>query len=185
MFSFKFSGLLASLLIFMACGDGRKPGDAFDLPGFFKSQTDSLKAKGSGVHKIISENGKSSTVVLDSPDFSKELMPFTGINLNLPAHVGKFLTDTVRSDENLSYSLVYSALDASVNLRYVMVDFDSLGRPHRVSIRQGTVNDLYQSSESLNFTVGESYSVERKQTAIPSGNGDFSVYARFVENKRP
>ena len=150
----------------------------FDIEKYFTSQAERLDSIKPEVTKIISSDGKEEMKKTRDIKWKNELLVFSECNLNKPAWRGKFLVDTIMGE--MDYSVVYTALDTTIQVQFAMINIDGKGNVTRLRLKVQTKNNLYSSIQNLSYTPLESYSVESEQHVFLSGIKKDAVFATFA-----
>jgi hypothetical protein len=134
----------------------------FDLAGYITAETERLTAAKTRVEKTITLNGETETQQLDAINFNNDLRLFREADINKPAWVDKYETQT----ETLSGShkvTTYLTRDSSLIVHRLMVEED-LGVTTRVEIDRKTGTVLSDGKHQLVYDPARGYSVTTQQT---------------------
>lgn len=133
----------------------------FDLAGYIAAETDRLTSAKTRVEKTITLNGETETKELDAINFANDLRLFREADINKPAWVDKYETQT----EMLSGShkvTTYLAKDSSLIVRRLMVEED-LGVTTKIEVDRKTGTVLSEGEHKLVYNPARGYSVKTQQ----------------------
>jgi hypothetical protein len=120
----------------------------FNIEQYFISEAELLNAQSTGIIKEIYKNELSETVIIESPDWKKELQPFLQIKLNKPAQVNSFSVDSTKNNEQLTVE--YSAKETNEDLRKLRIFFTGSTQDSIIAIRS-TSNIYYKYEDTITY----------------------------------
>jgi hypothetical protein len=151
--------LFILLCLASACQDKTKPtqqGAFHYLSLYFESEIQTLKKSQRSLTKNLFHNGKNETIRVASPDWEKELSPFTESVSSQPRQVQAFDTDSILTGP--SKIVRYTALDVSATIKSLSVYFTGT-TPDSVIIIKLVSNSYYASSDTLKYFGGGNYRI--------------------------
>lgn len=112
----------------MACStpEVNRQEKAFDLPAYFKLETERLQSKQLMVQKTVSVNGKQAVYSSDSVRWEQEFALPASLDLNKPAWIGKYRTE--RSTVDGITVLRYIPIVENIPLQLAEVRLDGSGK---------------------------------------------------------
>lgn len=134
----------------------------FDLSGYISQEVERLEAAKTKVEKTITLNGVVETKQLDDINFSNDLRLFREADINRPAWLEKYTTET----QTLSGShtiTTYTAQDSNLIVRQLMVEED-LGVTIKIEIDRKTGTVLSDGQHHLIYEPAKGYRVKTQQT---------------------
>ena len=145
----------------------------YDLAAFIEAEAERLSGAPLTVEKTITLNGNTETQELTDLNYADDLKLFAGADINKPAWVDKYSTET----EQLSgrHEIIrYVALDSSLTTRLLEVERDR-GETRRVHIVRKTGTVLSSGGSELTYEPASGYSVLTKQDNRFGDDVDASV----------
>ena len=133
----------------------------YDLAGYITAETERLTSGKIRVEKTITLNGTTETKELDAINFANDLRLFREADINKPAWIDKYETQT----ETLSGShkiTTYLAKDSSLIVHRLMVEED-LGVTTKIEIDRKTGTVLSDGKHQLIYDPARGYSVTTQQ----------------------
>jgi hypothetical protein len=144
----------------------------FDLKEFFKADSARLARLNPTITKTVSHNGDSQTKKLKITNWGQEFNLFTSSDINKPAW-----KDSYSVQENTD-SLVYQAKFPELKTRRIVIR-KSNGKVASVYILNNIHNIIYTTTETLNYTPGQSYLIEKQQKVKVMGENDYLIKGVF------
>ncbi len=140
----------------------------FDVPSFFQKEIALLNSTKPKIKKTVLKDSISETKELVIADWNKELTSFLAVDLNKAAYRGTFQKDS--TGNTVVYTFTDSTIDLS-SLKIVYVDHI----PTEFTIKKSTQNLLYNTSESLEYIKGKSYSIDKLQSVYMLGSQHYKI----------
>lgn len=152
--------------LFAACAPEATAGELdtspfFDLADYITTETERLTNDKVRVEKTITLNGTTETKELDAINFANDLRLFREADINKPAWLDKYETQT----ETLSGShkiTTYLAKDSSLIVRRLMIEED-VGVTTKIEIDRKTGTVLSDGKHQLVYDPSRGYSVTTQQ----------------------
>lgn len=187
---FKFFSLLPAfcfLLFLTACqttvSDKKMPKAFFDASDFFNAEIIRLDSLKPAVIKTVTVNDKSETKELATLNYTEELAPFVQSDINKPAWLDWYRTDTMRNEDTVSKYLhthiLYTALKTSLKTKKFLVHLDSLKQPIAIDILNSDDNAIAGAQHELHYDKRSGFSINNKQHLALSKDSDVKVVVIF------
>jgi len=138
----------------------------FDIPQFFKEEVQKLQTLNPTVTKTVSNDKSSESKEIKISNWEKELAQFSTIDIN------KSGTELLK--ESNRDTLIYSTPNDSKTKITVKVIFNQ-NLPAEISIYKKTQNLLFVNEETMNYNVGNSYILYKKQYVKGMGNNRYLI----------
>jgi len=138
----------------------------FDIPQFFKEEVQKLQTLNPTVTKTVSNDKSSESKEIKISNWEKELAQFSTIDIN------KSGTEFLK--ESNGDTLIYSTPTDSKTKITVKVIFNQK-LPVEISIYKKTQNLLFVNEETMNYNVGNSYILDKKQYVKGMGNNRYLI----------
>ncbi|TFF30365.1 hypothetical protein [Mucilaginibacter psychrotolerans] len=171
-----FTGGVLLLCSWFACKPEIKETGAklkyFDLKEFFKADSARLAKLNPTITKTVSHNGDSQTKKLKIASWGQEFDLFTSSDINKPAWKDSY------SVKESADSLIYRAKFPELKTRRIVIR-KSNGKVVSVYILNNIHNILYNTTETLNYTPGQFYSIEKQQKVKVMGENDYLIKGVF------
>lgn len=165
--------LLLISLSLTFCTQGPTPDNSskvyFDLKSFFKKEADDLQHKNPVIKKTITKNELTETKELGIRNWVNELELFSASDINKSAW--KDLYEV----KNLGKSIQYIARDGKLRTQKILINRALSGEVKHIFILNQVANNLYSSSEELNYYPDSLYSIRKKQHILLIGDNDYSI----------
>ncbi len=139
----------------MACNtEGTRPAGSpahKDLKSYFTAEAAAMGKSGLELHKTVSLNGRRDSLnqPADTLALQHLLKPFLDADINRPSLRDAYRTDTVKDLFSGSSSIMYAALDKSVNPQQIILNMDDKGEIASVNISKRTRNLVYEYQQNL------------------------------------
>lgn len=143
--------LIIAIGILCSCSQGKKSPTVklfFDIPAYFNGEAAILNAMHAGISKTLIKDSTTEIIKNQKVQWIDELAAFTQTDLNKPALIHSFITDTVQYENHLL--ITYQAKEASSNLKLVKL-FMTSGVPDSIIIYNQLSNLYYESKETLSY----------------------------------
>jgi len=155
---------LVCIFLLTSCSRQQSPeitsGEYFSLRKFFESESAKLQSSGTGIKKIITRDGTSQELIMDSVAWTNELKLFIESDLNKKSWTGLYHVDSTLSDSALV--IRYSANDSMLQVKHVEILFVR-GDVYEIRIESRLKNFYYQSAMLLHYLPGKSYRINGEQ----------------------
>jgi hypothetical protein len=164
---FRFLFFVSLSVVFWSCSseelNTRQAGPPlFSLADFISKEKENMVKSNTGLIKILELNGKKDTLILEKPDFAKELEVFIKADINRPASSDQYNIDSTYLRESL-LKVTYSALDKKLLTQKLSIQFNSEGKVNRIVVRLFNGNLLAKSSQQLMYQPGIGYQIKDLQ----------------------
>lgn len=150
----------------------------FDLKGYFDNQLSELK-KVEQLQKSTVFNGQKEEKILDSIDFSRELIVFIESDINRSAWLDKYRVDSILNASGQLIQIVYTAQDPSLKTQKMTINFAE-SEVERIEILNVTGSILSDSRQDLVFIPQRGYSISSRQQLIFFTDRSLSVEVNFL-----
>ncbi|MBK8490719.1 MAG: hypothetical protein IPL49_07420 [Saprospirales bacterium] len=134
----------------------------FDLEAFFQKEISEMPAEQSA-EKKITLNGKTETKKLADWAASQELEGFKEFNINRPAWHDQYQVDSLRNMEGTLEGIRYMALDSSLRIRQLDIDWAPSGEISEVRVEKFSKNMVVYFHQKLRYRPGKGYWLWREQ----------------------
>lgn len=141
----------------------------FDLKGFFTSEAEYLQSKNPLINKTITKNDLKEHKKLIIRNWVNELDLFAASDIN------KAAWSDLYEVKNIQNSTQYLAKDNKLRTRKIIIDKSPAGRIEHIFILNQVSNNLYSSTEELNYYTDSLYSIRKKQKILIIGSNDYSI----------
>ncbi len=175
--------LLACLLLAACSSSNEKIIYYFDVNILIDQEIQRLNELHPRVTKTVELNGEREERETSDIDWKKELSVFREADINKAAWRNKYQTDTVfinRSQGQFS-QIDYTAMDEDLKCQHLSLYFlRNTSAAYKLEARLHRKNFLYEISQDIGITVGESYYINSLQKVIFLDQRQFDVRAEFV-----
>jgi hypothetical protein len=141
----------------------------FDLKGFFKKEAANFQQKNPVIKKTISKNDLTETKNVIIRNWTNELELFSSSDINKSAWKDLY---EVKTSAKVTQ---YTAREDNLRTRKIIIDKSLNGEVGHVFILNQVANNLYSSTEELNYYPDSLYSIRKKQKILLIGNNDYSI----------
>ncbi|MEM8582731.1 MAG: hypothetical protein AAGF87_00610 [Bacteroidota bacterium] len=173
-------------LIFSTCAGSdsdselETSGPFFDMKAYFQLQIDSLNATGTSIEKTITLNGETERHQMNDIDFAKELRLFQQSDINRPAWVDKYTTESYLMPGSSQQLTVYTATDSTLSVQTLTTVAEPSGEIKSVAVRRKTGSVLSQGTQNLRYQPASGYQITSKQSAKVGGEIDTQIEVTFI-----
>ncbi|HCN82710.1 MAG TPA: hypothetical protein DIT07_03695 [Sphingobacteriaceae bacterium] len=170
----RFSAILFFISVsFTFCTKEGQPDNSskayFDLKGFFKNEAEYLQKKNPLINKTIAKNDLKESKKVSIRNWVNELELFAASDINKSAWKDLY---EVKNSQN---STQYLAKDGKLRTRKIIIDKSSVGKIKHIFILNQVANNLYSSTEELNYYPDSLYSIRKKQKILIIGDNNYSI----------
>ncbi len=152
----------------------------FDLEGFMQGEIARLDSIAPVVRKTILLNGEEEIKELNEIDFERELNIFLESDINRPAWVGKYTSDTLYSDSS-TYQVTYQSLDSTLQTRQLTIVFGQEAAVREVRIQQHTNTILSEGDQYLTYLVDRYYEISTDQSIRTTEGIHSTIRGEFLD----
>lgn len=145
----------------------------YPLHAFFLEEADSLQRASPTISKTVRKDGDRESKEVNIRDWKTELGAFLAIDLSKPVYRDAF---EVKSDGQTTR---YLARHSSTDIRSVVIEQDTTGRPEKVIIEKKADNFLYQNQEKLEYVRNGYYLLKKDQNILLLGKSEYQIEGRF------
>lgn len=172
-----FTGGLLLMCSWYACKPEIKETGAtpkyFDLKEFFKTDSARLFKLNPSIKKTVSHNGESETKTVKITNWGQELGLFTSSDINKPAW-----KDSYSVENNGDSVITYKAKFPELKTRYILIR-KSGDKVTSIYIFNTISNLLYNTIETLSYTPGKSYFIQKHQYVKLMGRNTYTIKGEF------
>lgn len=171
--------LVMIILFCISCNPGNtsKPSlKYFDLAGWMKNQATELKAEHRGLERTITKDGKSETITSDTANWVREFQPFIEADLNKPAWLNSYETDSILKDSILIVR--YTALEKRLPVRKMEITFLNK-QVQTVMVWSAKKNSYFQSDQELTYQTNIGYDLVGSQKVILADSLSYKISGRI------
>ena len=171
--------LLAALLNLTSCTQEPTTDNPskkyFDLKGFFQNEAETLQEKNLKVEKTVAKNDLKESKSVMIRNWTNELDLFAASDINKPAWADLYQTKVT---ENRTQ---YLAKETSLRTKRIIIDRSGEGKITHIFILNDLSNNIYSSTEKLDYYPDSLYRIEKQQKILIIGNNNFSVTGRLLQ----
>ena len=166
------------MLLLFSCNKNEKVkiNKYFDLENYFKQEAQRLQRGGFKLEKKLVEGPYSETVLIDSADWKKMLSPFMSCDINKPAWINSYASDSIVSGD--SSRVIYTAKEKGLQIRRVEIFFIDK-TPFEIKIERTRENFYYTSKEIYNYHP-DAFVINSKQKVRLMSEERYQITGRFV-----
>lgn len=151
----------------------------FDFPDFIAQEQNRLVSEKISLTKILHNESKTDSTQQSSPDWSKELQIFQGLNINKPAFIGRYSFESVACDDSLICEK-YQALDSTLLVRKLMVK-RLRDVVHEVSILKDDHAMFFDNRIEVNYRPSQGFKVKGYRNLL-GFESSYEVQGRFEDH---
>jgi len=152
--------LIIALISLLSCsGTETKQAETqkyFSTEKYFSEEAASLNNRETGIVKTIYKNNSSETIASELVEWRTELQPFLQIDLNKPAYINSYFTDTILNGENLLIN--FRAKEESMSLQNLSVYLTGT-RVDSIYAVLKSENLYYRSVDTLSYSGNGNYRI--------------------------
>ena len=167
-----------------ACKNENKPAtisapiDLFDLKPLVQKDIQQLTAKGCGIKKEVTIDGKTQVQLLPNAGFAKELQPLLDCDINKASWKYKFTVDsTALNGEKI---ITYSTSSDKVKVKMMQVFMDSCNTVKRVEIKKEIRSFTFSFDSQIGYYPGKGYDIRSSQKAFLIHTFALQIHAAFT-----
>ncbi len=146
-----FYTVVACLSAFAGCGnrqDSKRISALDEIQNYFDSEIEILKASDYTLTKNLDHKGRAEELVIENPDWEKELVPFTETLANQPSMLQAFIKDS--AVQGNSRIIQFTANDSSATIKFLHAAFTGEKTDSIVIIKRVN-NAYYASTDTLTY----------------------------------
>jgi hypothetical protein len=170
-------------LFFLSCNPEKAKQEKiyFDFPVYFKAHQEILSSNNVKLKKYAIKDGQEEVLVVENPDWGKELLLFKEIDLNREAWSRYFKADTLLHN-NDSVIVFYTAMEKTLPLKELKAVFVNNSCKF---VTASFLNDniLFTSKREYEFDSFLGYSVSGSQEILSLYKTNYRIKARFINQK--
>lgn len=133
----------------------------FDLEAFFQKEVDRMG--GQTVERKILLKGQMDVQKLSNWDAAVELEGFKELNINRPAWRDQYRVDSLRGENGWLEGLRYLAIDSSLRIQEIDIDFADSGEVAEIRVEKYIKNLVVHFHQKLRYRPGQGYWLWREQ----------------------
>lgn len=173
--------VLVTLALAASCQPATPSADSdppfFDLESFFQSEIDKMSGQ-RAVEKTITYNLESRSEKIANWDAAKELEGMKEVNINRPAWIDQYETDTLYDGTGLVAGLRYTARDSSLRIRSVELGLED-GEVSEIQVEKRIRNLILDFDQKLSYRPGEGYRMWRVQKVPMIRRSEIEIEVRY------
>ena len=151
----------------------------FDIDSFINDQVTFLKKNNFSIEKTIAKDGIVESKKNNSPDWDKELEPFSSSDINKPNWKLSYIIDTTYEDDTLMIN--FNCKDSNLVVKSISVKLTNK-KVHFLQIKNHKLNSYFNSSQMLELIPDSGYSIFGHQGVLLGDTTSYSIKARFIKN---
>jgi hypothetical protein len=140
---------------------------------------DSLESTGSILQKTVVSDGRSETIIVQNPDWKKELAPFLELNINKPALRGMYNVRNLQSDSGVVTE--YLSKDLNNPVSYLLVAQNRQEKVALIKAVCSTQNPYHASSDTLVFESSGVYHIKAYSNPTLGKRIAFDVSGKILQ----
>lgn len=144
-----------------------------DLKGYFSKEIKRLEKERPEVQKSVHFNKKNETKTSAAIKWQEELDPFIVSDINKPAFKGLYRFSMEDGEET------YTAIAKNLKTREIRILKSDNGAIKRITIQNFSDNNLFTSSEYLEYCPDSIYQIVKKQEVVILGSNHFMIVGKF------
>ena len=138
------------------------PHTYFSLSNYFKEQAEELQKNKMKINKKINRNNEQETKLFTDVDWKKELKPFLECDINKPAWIQSYQTDTIFSNQGLM-KVNYKAKEENLAVRSIVLSINNKNNVVEITIHKVRHNFYYQSDIVYTYNVTKGFIIIGRQ----------------------
>jgi hypothetical protein len=151
----------------------------FDIDSFIKDQITYLSKNNFSIEKTIVKEGIVESKKSKSPDWKKELDPFSSSDINKPNWKLSYTIDSIYVDDTLMIN--FNCKDSNLVVKYILVKLVNQ-KVFFLQIKNHKLNSYFNSSQMLELIPDSGYSIFGHQGVLLGDTTSYSIKARFIKN---
>ncbi len=144
-----------------------------DLKGYFSKEIKRLEKERPKVQKSVHFNKKNESKTSTAIKWQEELDPFMISDINKPAFKGLYRFSMMEGEET------YTATEKQLKTREIRILKSENGAIKRITIQNYSNNNLFNSSEYLEYCPDSLYQIVKKQEVVILGSNHFMIVGKF------
>ena len=167
---FRFISLVIAVVLISSCNNSisqKEKTTYFDIPKFIQTEANRLQQLNPLVTKTVSNEKSTEIKQLKISNWQKELSQFSNIDVNKSGNI-EFIK------KRLGDTLIFETPYNSKNLVSIKVIFKK-NIPIALNIYRESKNLLYVNKETLNYSTGKTYSIDKTQHVKGIGKNRYFI----------
>ncbi len=144
-----------------------------DLKGYFSKEIKRLEKERPQVQKSVHFNKKNESKTSAAIKWQEELDPFIVSDINKPAFMGLYRLSMEDGEK------IYRATTKNLKTREIRILKSDNGAIKRITIQNISENNLFSSSEYLEYCPDSIYQIVKKQEVLILGSNHFMIVGKF------
>jgi hypothetical protein len=172
-----------SITLLFSCGDpvgkAQFTGPFFSISDYFKEQAEKLSKSGISLQKKLIKDGKEEFQLQHDVDWEVQLRPFLESDINKPAYIRSYATDTIFLDNEMK--VVYKALESDLPVQLIELTFsDEICK--KVAIEKLKDNAIYVSKQHLVFELNKGHTISGKIRVQKLLESNYFISAAYINS---
>ena len=163
---------LILLCAISSCTEDKKTPDVknkyFDIRGFFNREILRLSTANRTVQKTVVHNGVSEVKQVKIPNWKNELDVFSASDLNKPSWRDSY---NIKVNDD---GIVYTTRDSSLKIKTIRIN-KSGDKITSIDIKTQVNNEIYNSTELLNYFPDSLYRIKKTQVVKLLGTNTYQI----------
>lgn len=151
----------------------------FDIDSFINNQAIYLKNNDFSIEKTILKDGIIESKKSNSPDWKKELEPFSSSDINKPNWKLSYTIDSIYVNDTLIINI--NCKDSNLVVKSISVKLSNQ-KVRFLQIKNHKLNSYFNSSQVLEFIPDSGYSILGHQGVLLGDTTAYSIKAQFIKN---
>lgn len=156
-------------------------GPYFHAKPYFQSEIERIKAAKYTFQKQVTINGTTEVQDLDTLNLAQELQAFIKNDINRPAYVGRYETDSTFHANKALKQLTYTALDDKLPVQQLDLEFNTDQNIQKVIFRTGSNSRLIAANSIATYEPAKGYQFNNEQKIALFGEQQMEVKVVYVE----
>lgn len=164
--------ILSLIILLSGCTNTQKATGVktyFDISGFFNSEALRLQKNNVTVIKTVKQNDTEEQKSLTIDNWSNELELFSSSDINKPAWSKSYKISTQPN------FVEYTAIDKKLRTHTIKIEKLNNGKVAHIYILNKTDNNLYSTTEELNYYPDSLYAISKKQHVLVLGSNNYHI----------
>jgi hypothetical protein len=158
--------ILATGLFMVSCRQPNATGGtaAFDMAAYFSREANRMAEHKATLQKVARLNGRTETLVVDTPDWTGEFRVFSECGLDRTSWQQNYVCDTMPLAGGLR-RIRYAARESAVRIAGIEIVEDALG-PLSIAVEKRTANVFFRSSTRLRYVPDSGFVIRQDRKAF-------------------
>ena len=173
---------LILVILLTSCGEeniNSEHKQYYDIAYFFKQESVALQKNKMKIVKQIIKDGAKDLKTFDNINWQKELKPFADCDINKPAWINSYLTDTITL-KNGGITITYTAKEEKLPVRRIKISFTNENLIEDIVIRKERHNFYYRSDDWFVYRAMKGFEIKGSQKVHFLDETIYEISAIFI-----